>query len=173
MGSDVEIIEKELGDVAEIEENSYVWQMPSVMSRNFEMLAKHAGSTCGDGKVFSPYARYVGLNWQQELSKGIIANIADMFIKKWHFFTGMQTSEKLEADETVRSYRIEKRRYLKALHYGPYHKVGSTYQRMFDWAKKHGVALDNESIEFYLNDPSETEKEKIETMVLIPLLELP
>jgi hypothetical protein len=170
MDTGIEIIEKELGDVAEIEENIYVWQMPSVMSKNFEILAKYADIKCDAESGLSPYARYVGFDWEKELSKGMIANIADMFIKRWHFFTGVQTPLKPGSNGTIRSNRIGKRRYVKALHYGPYHKVGSTYQKMFDWSKERNIVLGNESIEFYLNDPSETEKEKIETMVLIPVV---
>ncbi len=166
----VEIIEKEIGDVAEIEENTYVWKMPSVMSRNFESLADYTDAKCGKGGELSPYARYVGFDWEEELSKGIIANLIGMFFRKWHFFTGVQTAERVNEKGAIKANRIEKRRYLKAVHYGPYQKVGSTYQKMFDWAKEQNIVLGDESIEFYRNDPGEVEKEKIETMVLIPVV---
>ena len=167
----IELIEKEIGNVVEIEENTYVWQMPSVMSRNFERLADYADAGCSEESGFSPYARYVGFDWEQELSKGMIDNILSMFIKKWHYFTGFPTQQKLDDADAIKANRIEKRRYVKACHFGPYHKVGSTYRKMFEWAKKQKIVLGNESIEFYRNDPAEVEKEKIETMVLIPVIE--
>ncbi len=171
MGSKIEIIEKELGDVIEIEENTYVWKMPSVMSRNFDGLYTYSKKWSDEESPFMPYARYIGFEWEKELSKGIIANLLGMFFTKWHFFTGLQTPKKLDKNGTIRASKIENRRYVKATHYGPYHQVSHTYRQIVDWANEHNLVLDNESIEFYLNDPREVGKDKTETMVLIPVVE--
>ena len=171
MKSKIEIIEKELGDVIEIEENTFVWKMPSVMSRNFDGLYTYSKKGSDEESPFMPYARYVGFDWEKELSKGIIANLLGMFFTKWHFFTGLQTAESMSTSGTIRPGKIDSRRYLKALHYGPYHKVGDTYQEMLDYAKEDNIVLGNESIEFYLNDPREAGKERTETLVLIPVVE--
>ena len=40
---------------------------------------------------------------------------------------------------------------------------------MCDWARTQGLSYENESIEFYLNDPKDTKKESLKTMVLIPV----
>jgi len=166
MDTHIELIEKDIGSVAEIEENTYTWRMPSVMSRNFSRLMQYAS---GDEQM--PYARYVGFDWKKELSKGFLANAISMLFRKWHFFTGVQTPEKREVHAHIRFRHIDKRRYVKAVHYGPYHKLGSTYQKMFDWSNEHNIVLDNESLEFYLNDPRVVGREKTETMVLIPVVE--
>jgi effector-binding domain-containing protein len=164
MDSHIELIEKEIGHVVEIEENTFVWKMPSVMSKNFDRLTKFAS----DDEM--PYARYVEFDWEEELSKGMLANIVAMFFKKWHFFTGIQTSTQVDESGDLLSHRIEQRRYVKATHYGPYHQVSNTYRHIVEWANEHDLVLDNESIEFYLNDPREVGKEKTETMVLIPVI---
>jgi len=163
MDSNIELIEKEIGLVAEIEENTYVWKMPSVMSKNFDRLTK----LVSDAEM--PYARYVEFDWEKELEKGMIENLLGMFFKKWHFFTGIHTNTQIDNSSDLLSHRIEKRRYVKATHYGPYHQVSHTYRQIVDWANEHDLVLDNESIEFYLNDPREVGKERTETMVLIPV----
>ena len=55
------------------------------------------------------------------------------------------------------------------MHIGPYQKVGETYKKMVKFAKENNLALENESIEYYLNDPSTVTKDKLETEVLIPI----
>lgn len=41
---DIEIIEKEIGDVIEIEERVPVWKMPSVMSKDFNLILEYLKS---------------------------------------------------------------------------------------------------------------------------------
>jgi effector-binding domain-containing protein len=65
--------------------------------------------------------------------------------------------------------QIQNKKYVKTIHFGPYQNVGSTNKKMFGWAKSLNLSFENESLEFYLNDPRDTKKESLETMVLIPV----
>lgn len=40
---------------------------------------------------------------------------------------------------------------------------------MYAWSKEQNLSLQGESLEFYLNDPRETDKKDLETQVLIPI----
>jgi effector-binding domain-containing protein len=105
------------------------------------------------------------------MQKGMLCKIWDMLISKWHFYLGVPVSQKLEDYNNLKSNFIEKKRYLKAMHYGSYQKVGERYEEMYDYAVEKNISLGSESMEFYLNDPKEVEKEKLETMILISVIE--
>jgi effector-binding domain-containing protein len=167
---EIEIIEKEIGDVIEIEERVPVWKMPSVMSSDFKKIKDHLksnGAECKD----APYARYLDIDWDLEMKKGAFANFIRVFTKKWHFQAGMPTSTKIGGENNLISRQISNKKYVKTIHYGPYHKVGITYKKMYAWAKSQNLSFENESLEFYLNGPRDTEKEFLKTVVLIPVVD--
>jgi effector-binding domain-containing protein len=167
---EIEIIEKEIGDVIEIEERVPVWKMPSVMSRNFKLILGHLKSEGVDCEE-APYARYLDVDWELEMKKGAVANFIRVFTKQWHFRAGMPTSKTVAGANNMICRKIKNKKYAKTIHYGPYEKVGNTYKKMCAWAKSQNLSFENESLEFYLNDPRDTEKESLETMVLIPLVD--
>jgi len=59
--------------------------------------------------------------------------------------------------------------YLRAIHIGPYQKIGDTYRKMIEYSNENNLKVKNESIEFYLNDPKTTQNSNLETELLIPL----
>ena len=164
----IEIIEKEIGDVIEIEERIPVWKMPSAMSRDFKSILAYLKSEGVDFRE-APYARYLDIDWDSEMKRGVLANLIRMFTKKWHFQAGMPVSSKIEGAENLVCRAIQKQKYVKTIHYGPYQKVGATYKKMCAWAGTQKLSLEGESLEFYLNDPRDTPEKSLETMVLIPI----
>ena len=168
MNTDFEIIEKEIGNVIEIEENEATWKLPSIMKKDYKKIfeyLKSQNTECSD----APYAHYLDVDWDAQINKSTFSNFLDIFTKKWHFWAGVPTSLKLDGEENLKSREIGKRRYAKAIHLGPYQKVGKTYENMYKWIKEQGLTEKNESFEFYLNDPRNTKKELLETLVLIPI----
>ena len=168
MTAEIEIIEKEIGNVIEIEERVPMWKMPSIMGKDFNLIMESLKAE-GIADMDAPYARYLDVDWEAEMAKGPITLFIEVFTRKWHFRAGIPTPKKIENSGNLKSAQIPNRRYIKTIHHGPYHKVGSTYKRMYAWAKKQGLSLGKESMEFYLNDPRETDRKSLETMVLIPL----
>ena len=165
----IEIIEKEIGDVIEIEERVPMWKMSSVMAKDFTLILEHLKSRDVDCKE-APYARYLNIDWDLEMKIGAFANFIRIFTKQWHFRVDMPTSTKIEGVNNQIYRKIQNKKYIKTIHYGPYQKVGETYKKMYAWAKSQNLSFENESLEFYLNDPKETSKESLETMVLIPVV---
>lgn len=166
---EIGIIEKEIGAVIEIEERVPVWKMPSVMGKDFNLILEYLKSKGVDCKE-APYARYLDIDWDLEMKKGAFANFIGVFTKKWHFQAGIPTSKKIEGADNLVERQIRNKKYVKTIHCGPYQKVGVTYKKMYTWAKSQNLSLENESIEFYMNDPRDTKKESLETMVLIPVV---
>jgi len=170
MGTKVEIIEKEIGHVVEIEENVKMMKMPKVMGINFNRIMDYINKN-GAECTGAPYARYLDIDWDVQMEKSGFANFIEVFTKNWHFMTGAATSQALPAEKEITPRVFEKKKYVTAIHKGPYQKVGKTYKNIYKFVKEKGLEMENNSIEIYTNDPGECKKEDIETIVLIPLKE--
>lgn len=163
----ITIIEREIGNVLEIEERVPVWKMPMTMSKDFTALFGYAQNE--GANPTEAYARYREIDLEAEVSKSALANFLGMFTKKWHFFVGVPTASALHARDGMIPGFLEKRRYAQGMHIGPYRKVGESYERMLAWMKEQGIEAEDECIEFYLNDPGEVKQEALETLILIPI----
>ncbi len=168
MNPKIEIVEKEIGFVIEIEEKASTFKLPLVMGKDLKQISEYLKENNVNSKN-APYARYLDINWDVQTQKGMLANLIDLFTKKWHFLNGFTTPTKLEAKDNMKTDLIKLNKYVQTTHLGPYQKVGDTYKKMYAWAKGQNLELVGESIEFYLNDPRETKKEFLETLVLIPI----
>ncbi|MDH5392460.1 MAG: GyrI-like domain-containing protein [Gammaproteobacteria bacterium] len=163
-----EIMEKEIGPVVEIEESVHVWQMPKTFGRDYEMINNYLVSNAAECTGM-PYARYVDMQWQKEVNRGLLANIFAVLFKKWHFFAGLPGSKVVQSSGPLLSRQINSQKYVRALHKGPYKDVGPTYKALYEWSLAQGLALKNEAIECYLNDPAKVKPADIETEILIPI----
>ena len=168
MSNTFEIIEKAIGPVIEIEERVGVWRMPVTFGRDYKRIAEYIKSQQAE-IVDLPYARYQNMDWESELYKGKLAMFFSVMFRKWHFFVGMPTSKSLSGEGDLVSRVLDKRRYVRAIHRGPYQECTATYKALHDWSKTQGLSLSDEAIECYVNDPREVEKKDIETIILIPV----
>jgi len=168
MKTNFEIITREIGHVVEIEETVSMMKLPKVMGSDFQKILEFLKSNKAES-MDAPYARYLDINWEAQTTKSMMANMIELFTKKWHFMTGMPTSEKLEDKDMMKSRFFAERKYAKAIHMGPYQNVGKTYKNLFNWIKQQGLNAAPESIEFYMNDPGKVKKADLETVVLIPV----
>lgn len=168
MANEFEIIEQEIGPVIEIEERVPVWRMPATFGRDFKRIAEYLTSQNAE-VVGMPYARYQDMNWDVELNRGKLSTFFSLFTKKWHFFVGMPSSKELDEKDVLKAKVLTKKTYVKGVHYGPYKECGATYKALYEWTKNKDIALKNEAIESYVNDPSEVDESEIETIILIPV----
>jgi effector-binding domain-containing protein len=168
MTDDFEIIEKSIGHAIEIEENAPAWRMPATFGRDYQRIAEYL-NTHGAEILDFPYARYQDMDWGVELNRGKLATFFSLFTKKWHFFVGMPSSVALPGKDDLKSITHGSQRYVRGVHRGPYKDCSGTYKALFSWAQDKGLALKNEAIECYVNDPREVDEADIETVILIPL----
>jgi effector-binding domain-containing protein len=164
-----EIVEITIGPVVEVEESTFVWQMPSRFKRDYQSIAEYIAAT---GAEFSgmPYARYFDMNWAGELNRGKISSLFSMLFKKWHYLAGMPSTKLLQGRGRLRANNYPQRRYASTMHCGPYKNCGETYVALMKWLLEQGHTPDSEAFEFYRNDPHEVAEAELETQILIPLL---
>ena len=171
MKESIEIIERKVGNVIEIERTVSMMKMPKVMGADYKSIFKYFSEKgIEPNKDTMPYTRYLEIDWVTQMNKNRFAEFIDLFTKKWHFQDGVQSPKKLDDDGIFISRVFAKKKYLRSMHYGPYQKVGDTYGKMLNFSKENKIILANESFEFYLNDPSNVTKDKIETEVLIEII---
>ncbi len=170
MSNQIEVIEKETEHTLEINANVPMMKMPVVIGSSYKAIAEYLGKK-GLECSGVPYVRYVDLNWSELNNENKFLLFIKMFTKKWNMLIGFPLKEKTEGEGNIKSGTIEKGKFVKMLHRGPYQKVGSTYKAMGEFIKKENFKIKNESIEYYLNDPKTTKKEDLETIVMIPLAE--
>lgn len=168
MESLIEIVEKEIGMVVELEENLPAWKMPLAMGNDYKRIFDYLESQHAES-VDAPYTRFVDIDWAAQMKLGSIAGFFQMFTKKWHYFVGAPASKKLEGTNDLKTRILPKKKYVKTLHRGSYRSIEKTYKRMLVWIMQQGLSAGNESFEFYLNEPGKVKKEYLETMLLIPL----
>jgi hypothetical protein len=142
--------------------------MPATFARDYKRIADYLDSQ-GAECVDMPYARYLDMDWEVELSRGKLATFFSLLTKKWHFFAGMPSSKPVPGEAELKSQMLSSQRFVRGLHRGPYQECGATYKAMFDWAVAQKISLKNEAIECYVNDPHEVDKADIETVILIPI----
>lgn len=145
-----------------------MWRMPATFGRDYKRIAEYLSSQ-GAECVGMPYARYLEMEWEREIGKGKFASVLDMLLRKWHFQVGMPSSQRLPGEVGLVSRELPLRRYAKAVHRGPYQKVGPVYAALTRWAREQGLSLECEAIECYLNDPQEFAPAELETLILIPV----
>lgn len=54
-------------------------------------------------------------------------------------------------------------------HIGPYDRLADAYTALSRWIEEHDYAAKGVSYEMYLNDPSETAQEDLQTQIVFPL----
>lgn len=172
MNDKIEIIDREVGNVVEIERTVSMMKMPKIMGQDYKAIFKYLGENDIEQSIKTmPYTRYLDIDWESQMKKSGFANFIEIFTKKWHFQDGVQSPTKLESSGEFVSSKFNKKKYLRAMHYGPYQKVSDTYRKMWNYAQEQNIKLAGESIEFYLNDPTTVTKDKIETEVLIEIVD--
>jgi len=163
-----EIIEKEFGPVIEIEERASMWRMPATFGRDYALISNYIESQ-GSSIRDMPYARYLDIDWEAEITMGFFSQLLRILSAKWHFQVGMPTASELAGEGTLVSRVHSKRRYARTIYRGPYKGVGRTYKSMILWLKAQGLEADGESIESYLNSPQEVKQQELKTEIMIPL----
>ncbi len=165
--SKVDVIEREMEYTLEIKTEAAVFMMPMVFGKAFKSIGEHM-----DGKKIecksAPFVRYLNVNWEEVNKMSKFMMFLKMFTYKWNMVIGFPVIEKADGEGNITPGVIPNGKYLKAIHIGPYKKVGDTYAFMTDYIIENGIKIKNESIEIYTNDPRTTKKEDLETIVLIP-----
>jgi len=69
----------------------------------------------------------------------------------------------------VRRLTWEEGRAIQVLHIGPYDRVTTSYGKVWEYAREHGLEVEGIGHEVYLSDPRRTAPEKLKTIVRMPV----
>jgi len=130
-------------------------------------LLKKQNIECGAQDV--PFTLYKNVNWDTMNKKGFFAMVTMLFFHQWDMEIGIPCPEQATGEGRIHSITLDEGKYIRAIHTGPYMKVGDTYTCMQHYAAEQQMRLKPLSIEFYLNDPRKVKPEELETEVLVPV----
>lgn len=116
-----------------------------------------------------PFTIYKHIEWNKVNQKGLLATIHMMFFHKWDMDIGIPCPESVRGEGNIKDTTLESGKFVRAVHRGPYMKVGNTYQKILLYSSENNCSFKDYSIEFYLNDPREVPASQLETEVLVPL----
>lgn len=161
-------IDKPLEYTLEINVKAPMWKMPMVVGGSYKTIMAYM-ECLGIESSGAPYVRYLNLNWDALSRENKFITIIKMFTRKWNMLVGFPVAEKVDGNEIIQSGVLPGGSYLKTMHIGPYQNVGKTYKKIMDKVNNDNITIKNESLEIYLNDPRTTNKEELQTAVLVPL----
>lgn len=130
-------------------------------------LITKQGLSCTEKDV--PFTQYNHLDWDRVNQTGFFAMVYLLFFHKWNIDMGIPCPESAQGEGRIKKLYVEEGKYVRMIHTGPYQKVGDTYKKIIEYAKKENLQLKNHSLEFYLNDPRNTPESELKTEVLVPV----
>ncbi len=167
--SELTVIERSEQHTLCISEIVSTMKLGKVMGPAYQAIMDHLkkdGIECGEKDI--PFTKYRNIDWDKLSKKGLFATINVMFFHKWEIDIGIPCPESATAEGRIKKMQIDPGKYIRAIHKGPYMKVGDTYDKIRSYATEQNLDLKSYSIEFYLNDPRETPPSQLETEVLVP-----
>ena len=168
MSRDIRIEQQPPLHALEIARNVRMWKIPKVLGDDFPRIDRHITAKGGQ-RMGAPYVRYLDIDWQHMRHCGPLRMLWQMLTSKQPMRIGMAVAAPLDGDGQIEAVSIESRLCVRAIHKGPYQKVGDTYKEIVDWSEANDVELADHTMENYINDPTTVAKEDIETLILIPV----
>jgi len=169
MNDTFEIVEKEIGNVAEIAEEIAMWKMPTTIETDLTTLYEYLKAKDQHKEMGMPYTRYIEVDWEEQMNKNIWQIFVDIFKFKWKLYIGIPTNNAMNASGNIKTQFIPNQKYLQTTHYGSYQKLGKTYKAIYHYAKEHKIILENSSFEFYQNNPKEVKPHELQTVVMVAI----
>lgn len=116
-----------------------------------------------------PFTSYAVDDWEKTVNLKGFKMLINIFTKKWDIEMGYEVVGDVKEKDDMDVIALPAAEYIETMHIGPYQNVGETYKKIYEYAQKEGYTLGNKSYEYYLNDPREVTKDKLETRVLVPI----
>ena len=167
MSEEIKVEFREAQPVIETATESHLWAIPVALAKGFAKVGAEIDEA-GAARVDMPYARYLEINWAT-LNGSPLRQILDLLFKKQKMMIGLRLAEGKGSNGESFGSVIPDGQYVTTIHRGAYHKVGDTYAKIVDWAARHNIELQDNSIEHYIDDPTEVPKHEVRTEVMVPV----
>ncbi len=172
MSLDIRIEQQPPIHALEVVKNAPMWKIPKLLGDAFPRIDRRITAQ-GGNRTGAPYVRYMDMDWQHIRHCGTFRMVWQMLTSKQLMRIGMAVEAPVEGEDDIEATAIESLQCVRAIHRGPYQKLGDTYKEIIDWAEANDIELANYTRENYINDPTTVAKEDIETLILIPVVSAP
>jgi effector-binding domain-containing protein len=130
---------------------SAVQNLPQIVGQAYGAIAQYLGQM-GEQPAGAPYVAYYNMDMQ------------DLDIE-----IGFPVARPLPGQGNIQPSQIPGGQAAACLHVGPYDQVGKAYEALTQWLQANGRAATGVAYEIYLNDPTSTPPEALQTQVVMPL----
>lgn len=128
-----------------------VSELPRVLGEAFDLLMQHL-SKHGELPAGPPFVGYCNMDMEAlEIEAGFPVNKA------------------LPAEGAIESCEIPAGEYACTIHVGPYQTIERSYTALSEFVASQGREATGTSYEFYLNDPTLTPQDQLQTEILFGL----
>jgi effector-binding domain-containing protein len=128
-----------------------VFRLAKVFGEAYAVLEKYLAEI-GEKPADAPFGAYFNMN---------------MF--SLDIAIGFPVRKPLPGKEKVQAYEIPAGKAAVAMHIGPYGKVGAAYKAIDSFLRANHLTKTGVCYEFYLNDPTTTPPDQLQTRVMFPL----
>jgi effector-binding domain-containing protein len=151
MSYDCQLQERATQPVMSIRSRTSVDKLPEVMGAVYGQLMGYLGEQ-GAYPAGAPFVAYYNMDMQ------------DLDIE-----IGFPVAVPLPGRGEIEANEIPAGQAATCVHTGPYDQLGIAYDALMQWMQKQGYEGTGVAYEFYLNDPSETAPEELQTQIALPL----
>jgi effector-binding domain-containing protein len=151
MSYNCEVKEQQPQPVLSIRRRTPVQQLPQVL-----------------GEVYGKIGHYLG-ELQQHPTGAPFAAYYNMDMNDLDVEIGFPVAAKLPEKDDIQAGEIPGGQIASCKHVGPYNEVGLAYEALTEYVKEQGFEPTGIAYEYYLNDPTETAPDALETQILFPL----
>jgi len=124
------------------------------------------------GQAFGTVAQYLGTQGEHPAGPPFAAYY-NMDMQNLDVELGFPVLHALPGQGEILASEIPGGRQASVVHTGPYSECGPAYAALSQFVKDQGYAATGVAYEFYLNDPTQTPPEQLQTQIVFPLQPVP
>jgi effector-binding domain-containing protein len=125
--------------------------MPETFGNSFSAIVQYL-TELGEHPKAAPFAAYYNMDME------------DLDVE-----IGFPIFKGLPEKGPIKSSEIPAGEYAACTHTGPYNEIGLAYQALTDWTQANGYLPTGVAYEYYLNDPTTTPPQELQTRVVFPV----
>ena len=170
MANGIQIVKREEQKVLVIRNNVSMLKVPKTIGSAYTRIDEFMKSK-GREPEGAPFTSYKVDDWEKTVSISGLRMFISIFTQKWDIESGFHAPPDMDGEGPIKAVIQPSGEYFDTVHIGPYHKVGEVYKKIYALAKEQNRRLDNRAYEYYENDPANTPKDKLETRVIVRIID--
>ncbi len=170
MANEIQIVKRDEQKALVVRNRVSMLKLPKAIGSAYARIVEHMKRKGCDPEG-APFTSYKVDDWEKTVSISGLKMLISVFTQKWDVESGFHVPENMEGEGCVEAITQPSGEYFHAVHIGPYQKVGEVYKKIYALAKEQNRTLDNRTYEYYENDPADTPKDKLETRVIVRIVD--